>query len=112
MQEVREELLGAIAANEISADYAVELLQKAEAAMALAGTAGQPGNPSQSSAACPSGNNPSGSALSGTASGTNTSDKGKAVMTGDTADFGWMILMLAVSVTAAAVVYRRRSEKN
>ena len=109
VQEVREELLGAIAANEISADYAVELLQKAEAAMALAGTAGQPGNPSGGS---PSGNNPSGSALSGTASGTNTSDKGKAVMTGDTADFGWMILMLAVSVTAAAVVYRRRSEKN
>ena len=104
VQEVREALLGAIAANEISADYAVELLQKAEAAMALTGETGQTENPL--------GGNPSGNNSSGTDSRADTSDKDKAVKTGDTAEFGWMILMLAVSVTAAAVVYRRRSGKN
>lgn len=104
VESVLERLQTALASGSISSEYAHMLLKEAEAAMALSGDPVQPQDPTEEK---PSGNKPD-----GTDSKTDTADKDKAVKTGDTAEFGWMILMLAVSMTAAAVVLRRRSGKN
>ena len=104
VESVLERLQTALASGSISSEYAHMLLAEAEAAMALSGDTEQPQNPSEEK---PSDNKPA-----GTDGKTDTADKDKAVKTGDTAEFGWMVLMLAVSVTAAAVVYRRRGGKN
>lgn len=80
VQEVREALWEAITADEISAEYADELLEKAEAAMALTGEAEQPDD--------------------------KPSDK--AVKTGDATELGWIFLMLAAGIATAVIVIRRR----
>ena len=80
VQEVREALRKAITADEISAKYADELLEKAEAAMALTGETEQPDD--------------------------KPSDK--AVKTGDATELGWIFLMLAAGIATAVIVIRRR----
>ena len=106
MQEVREALWEAITADEISAQYADELLEKAEAAMALTGDTEQPGDK-------PSGDKPDGSGDKTDGNGNKTSDTAdKAVKTGDAAEFGWIFLMLAAGMAAAAVILRRKENVN
>lgn len=106
VQEVREALWEAITADEISAQYADELLEKAEAAMALTGDTEQPGDK-------PSGDKPDGSGDKTDGNGNKTSDTAdKAVKTGDAAEFGWIFLMLAAGMAAAAVILRRKENVN
>lgn len=105
VESILERLRTALASGAVSSEYADELLAEAEAAMALTGSTEQPGNPSEEKPS--DGNKPE-----GTDGKTDTADKDKAVKTGDTAEFGWMILMLAVSMSAAVIVLRRRSGKN
>lgn len=102
VQEVREALREAITADEISAEYADELLEKAEAAMALTGEAEQPDDK-------PSGDKPdaSGDKTDGAANKpSDTADK--AVKTGDATEFGWIFLMLAAGIATAVIVIRKR----
>ncbi|HIZ12923.1 MAG TPA: exo-alpha-sialidase [Candidatus Mediterraneibacter stercorigallinarum] len=102
VQEVREALWEAITADEISAEYADELLEKAEAAMALTGEAEQPDDK-------PSGDKPDASGDKTDGAGNKPSDTAdKAVKTGDATEFGWIFLMLAAGIATAVIVIRRR----
>lgn len=101
VQEVRAALREAITADEISAEYADELLEKAEAAMALTGETEQPDDK-------PSGDKPdaSGDKTDGAGKPSDTADK--AVKTGDATEFGWIFLMLAAGIATAVIVIRKR----
>ena len=102
VQEVREALREAITADEISAAYADELLEKAEAAMALTGEAEQPDDK-------PSGDKPDASGDKTDGAGNKPSDTAdKAVKTGDATEFGWIFLMLAAGIATAVIVIRKR----
>ena len=102
VKEIRDALLEAINADEISAEYAAELIEKAEAAMSLSGQEDKPQTPSEGK---PSGGKPS-------ASDDSAADGDKAVQTGDTASFGWIILLMAAgAVTAAAVCVNGRKSR-
>ena len=102
VQEVREALREAITADEISAEYADELLEKAEAAMALTGEAEQPDDK-------PSGDKPDASGDKTDGAGNKPSDTAdKAVKTGDATEFGWIFLMLAAGIATAVIVIRKR----
>ena len=102
VQEVREALREAITADEISAAYADELLEKAEAAMALTGETEQPDDK-------PSGDKPDASGDKTDGAGNKPSDTAdKAVKTGDATEFGWIFLMLAAGIATAVIVIRKR----
>lgn len=102
VQEVRAALREAITADEISAEYADELLEKAEAAMALTGETEQPDDK-------PSGDKPDASGDKTDGAGNKPSDTSdKAVKTGDATEFGWIFLMLAAGIATAVIVIRRR----
>ena len=102
VQEVREALREAITADEISAEYADELLEKAEAAMALTGETEQPDDK-------PSGDKPDASGDKTDGAGNKPSDTAdKAVKTGDATEFGWIFLMLAAGIATAVIVIRKR----
>jgi len=102
VQEVRAALREAITADEISAEYADELLEKAEAAMALTGETGQPDDK-------PSGDKPDASGDKTDGAGNKPSDTAdKAVKTGDATEFGWIFLMLAAGIATAVIVIRKR----
>ena len=102
VQEVRAALREAITADEISAEYADELLEKAEAAMALTGETEQPDDK-------PSGDKPDASGDKTDGAGNKPSDTAdKAVKTGDATEFGWIFLMLAAGIATAVIVIRKR----
>lgn len=102
VQEVREALWEAITADEISAEYADELLEKAEAAMALTGEVEQPDDK-------PSGDKPDASGDKTDGAGNKPSDTAdKAVKTGDATELGWIFLMLAAGIATVVIVIRRR----
>ena len=102
VKEVRDALSAAISAEEISKEDAAELIEKAEAAMSLSGQEDKPQTPSEDK---PSGGKPS--------AGGNQNDAGdKAVQTGDTASFSWIILLMAAgAVTAATVCVNGRKSR-
>lgn len=102
VQEVRAALREAITADEISAEYADELLEKAEAAMALTGETEQPDDK-------PSGDKPDASGDKTDGAGNKPSDTAdKAVKTGDATEFGWIFLMLEAGIATAVIVIRKR----
>ena len=103
VKEIRDELREAISADEISAEYAEELIEKAEAAMRLSGQEDKPQTPSEDK---PADGKPSAS--------DDKEDAGdKAVQTGDAAGYGWIILMLAAgTVAVAAAVLGRQGRKS
>lgn len=99
VKEVRDALRAAINADETASEYAAQLIERAEAAMSLKGQSVTPQIPSGDSQ---TGGKPS--------AGGNQNDAGdKAVQTGDTASFGWIILLMAAgAVTAAAACVNGR----
>ena len=109
VKEIRDALWEAINADEISAEDAAELIEKAEEAMSLSGQEDKPQTPSEDEPQTPSEDKPADGKPSASDDKNDAGDQ--AVQTGDTAGYGWIILMLAAGTAAAAAAVLRRQNR-
>lgn len=109
VKEIRDALWEAINADEISAEDAAELIEKAEEAMSLSGQEDEPQTPPEDEPLTPSEDKPADGKPSASDDKNDAGDQ--AVKTGDTAGYGWIILMLAAGTAAAASAVLRRQNR-
>ena len=109
VKEIRDALWEAINADEISAEDAAELIEKAEEAMSLSGQEDEPQTPPEDEPQTPSEDKPADGKPSASDDKNDAGDQ--AVKTGDTAGYGWIILMLAAGTAAAAAAVLRRQNR-